>query len=69
MDLSTYDLFKSTTIDILDLFEELLNFKNITIPSDDREGLPEEARLYGSDYYEMEDLVYCMLKDRFKKRV
>ena len=36
-------------IRIRDEFEDLLDEKNITIPSADREGVPEEARLYGEE--------------------
>lgn len=34
---------------IRDEFEDLLDEKNITIPSSDREGVPGEARLYGEE--------------------
>jgi hypothetical protein len=36
-------------IRIRDEFEDLLDEKNITIPSADREGVPGEARLYGEE--------------------
>lgn len=39
--------------EICDIFEELLEEKDITIPSEDREG-EEEARLYGCEYYNTE---------------
>lgn len=44
-------------IDILAEFEELLNEHNIKIPSEDREGNEEEACLYGSEYYQLEDSI------------
>jgi len=47
---------------IIDKFEELLSQKRIQIPSQDREGKPEEACLYGSEYYELEDGVNDILK-------
>ena len=37
-------------IRILDEFEKLLDEKNVTIPSSDREGRDEGARLYGAEY-------------------
>lgn len=42
---------------ILDLFEEMLSDKNIMIPDDDREGGEDEACLYGSTYYDLEDRI------------
>ena len=36
--------------DMLDLVEELLDEKDITIPSDDREGGEDEARLFGMEH-------------------
>ncbi|MBN2562215.1 MAG: hypothetical protein JXQ75_14925, partial [Phycisphaerae bacterium] len=34
------------------------------VPSDDREGRDEEACLYGSEYYELEDAVVGVLRGR-----
>lgn len=42
--------------------ENMLDHYSIAIPSGDREGLPEEARLYGSEYYNMEDAFVRILK-------
>ena len=53
---------------ILDLFEDLLDEKEIDIPSDDREGDESEARIYGSEYYDLEDKVNTLL-DGFKDNV
>jgi len=53
---------KKTAIAIIELFEELLNKKDITIPSDDREEDKNEARLYGSEYYKLEDDIIKLLK-------
>ena len=47
---------------ILDLFEDLLDEKGIDIPSDSREGDEAEARLYGEEYFELEDKVIGLLK-------
>ncbi len=46
-------------IRIPDEFGELLNEKNVTIPSSDREG--REARLYGSECYSLEDAITNIL--------
>ena len=42
-------------------FEELLERHDITIPSKDREGREEEARIYGDAYYELEDRIVEIL--------
>lgn len=42
-------------IAILDLFEDLLDEKDINIPSEDRVGEEGEARLYGTEYFQLED--------------
>jgi hypothetical protein len=55
-------------IRILDEFEELLDEKNVTIPSSDREGREEEARLYGSEYYTLEDAISEILVEETKGR-
>jgi hypothetical protein len=55
---------RELAVEILDEFEELLDSKDITIPSKDREGSPDEARLYGSEYYALEDAVVNILKRR-----
>lgn len=46
---------RKVAIRILDEFEELLGRKGIKIPSEDREGREEEANLYGTEYYYLED--------------
>jgi predicted HTH domain antitoxin len=50
-------------IRILDEFEELLAEKGIRIPSSDREGRSEEACLYGSEYYRLEDAITAILQE------
>jgi len=56
-------------IEILDEFEELLAEKGIKIPSDDRETDNEnEACLYGTEYYNLEDGITDILKQEFRKR-
>ena len=54
---------KEYTYSILDLFENLLDEKDINIPSDDREGDESEARIYGSEYYDMENKVNTLLEN------
>ena len=56
---------REIAIEIIKEFEELLGRKGIQIPSQDREGNPEEACLYGSEYYELEDGVTDILKKHF----
>lgn len=46
---------------ILQDVEELLDEKDITIPSSDREGREEEARIYGTEYYLLEDAITGIL--------
>ena len=53
---------------VLDEFEELLDGKNVTIPSSDREGREEEARLYGSEYYNLEDAITAILVEETEGR-
>lgn len=55
------DRKREYAIAILDLFEDLLDEKGIDIPSDDREGDECEARIYRTEYYELEDAVYELL--------
>jgi hypothetical protein len=56
---------RQLAIEILDEFEELLEAKGIKIPSHDREGREEEACLYCTEYYELEDAVVGVL-DRLR---
>lgn len=53
---------------ILDLFEDLLDEKEIDIPSDDREGNEGEARLYGIEYFDLEDKIVSLLKS-FREKI
>lgn len=52
---------------IIDDFEGLLDSKNISIPTDEREGEPEEARIYGKAYYDLEDVITNRLVEAEKK--
>lgn len=49
-------------IRILELFEDVLEAKDITIPDEDRTGDETEARLYGMTYANLEDRIVALLK-------
>lgn len=51
------------SVDICELFEDLLEEHDISIPDEDREGRPEEARLYGTTYADLEYKVLDILND------
>ena len=51
------------SVDICELFEDLLEEHDITIPDEDREGRPEEARLYGTTYADLEYKVLNILNE------
>ena len=55
---------RETAIEILAEFEELLDKEGIKIPSEDRTGEKEEACLYGVEYYELEDSITEILKEK-----
>jgi hypothetical protein len=59
---------RRVAIDILDEFEEMLVRKGIMIPSEDREGREEEACIYGTEYYELEDAITDILIDETRPR-
>ena len=54
-------------IKILSEFEEMLDRKDVTIPDSHRIGDPDEARLYGETYYEMEDKIIDILSEAIEK--
>ena len=54
--------------EIIECFEELLDEKDISIPSEDREGDYEEARIYGSEYYELEERILYLL-DKYEEDI
>lgn len=58
---------KQYGVKICDIFESLLDEHDITIPSDDREGDENEARLYGKEYYDTEDSINSVLTDLANK--
>ena len=49
------------SVEIVELFEELLEKHDITIPDEDRTGDESEARLYGFTYWDLEDEVVSVL--------
>lgn len=51
-----------TADDIIDIFEELLNRLDITIPDKWREGEEDEARIFGDTYYELESKIVEKLR-------
>lgn len=52
---------REIAIRIRDEFEDLLDEKNIIIPSADREGDPNEARLYGEENARIEEAIVDLL--------
>jgi len=52
---------REIAIRIRDEFEDLLDEKNITVPSADREGVPGEARLYGEENSRLEEAIVRVL--------
>ena len=49
------------SVEIVELFEDLLDKHDITIPDEDRTGDEGEARLYGMTYSNLEDEVLHIL--------
>ena len=54
---------RGIAIMILDIFEDMLAEKGIEIPDVEREGNEDEACLYGSTYYDLEDQITELLCD------
>lgn len=50
-------------INIIDIFENLLDQHNIQIPDDDRCGDEEEAPIYGCTYFNLESEIAQILID------
>ncbi|MBN2489127.1 MAG: hypothetical protein JXA98_08870 [Methanosarcinaceae archaeon] len=50
---------------IIDVFEETLEEKNTTIQSNDRTGDPDEARLFGTEYYTVYDEIEAIIRTKF----
>ncbi len=56
------------TSKILDTIEEILEKHDITIPDKNREGDPDEARIYGSVYNELQEKIEKILVEELKER-
>lgn len=54
--------FRDTAAAIIDLFEDILDENNITIPDEYRQGDPDEARIYGDTYYALENSIEIILE-------
>lgn len=52
----------NTADDIIDIFEELLDRLDITLPDKWREGEEDEARIFGDTYYELENRIVERLR-------
>lgn len=52
---------RKLAIDIINLFENVLNEHNIKLPDNDRTGDSTEASIFGSTYYEIEDSIENLL--------
>lgn len=52
---------RALAIEILDIFENMLDEKGIMIPDEDRTGDEGEACLYGMTYGNLEDEIYELL--------
>ena len=52
----------NTADDIIDIFEEILDRLNITLPDKWREGEEDEARIFGDTYYELENKIIERLR-------
>lgn len=65
---------QSTAWAILDLFENLLDGKDITIPCSDQSEQAQreddnDARIYGSEYFDLENSICNLLEKEGKKNV
>ena len=56
----------NTAADIIDIFEELLDRLDITLPDKWREGEEDEARIFGDTYYELENKIVERLRKEEK---
>ena len=58
---------RGVAIRILDVFEEMLESKGISIPDEDRKGEESEACLYGMTYAELENTIEELLRAYYPK--
>lgn len=61
------DKNRKVAIKIIESFENLLEKYNLKIPSEDREEDPEEANIFGTNYYDLEDEIVTILEEHFGK--
>ena len=64
--MDTTNNLTNTADDIIDIFEELLDRLDITLPDEWREGEEDEARIFGDTYYELENQIVERLKKEGK---
>lgn len=60
--MNTNENLTNTADDIIDIFEELLDKLNITLPDKWRSGEEDEARIFGDTYYELENKIVERLR-------
>lgn len=53
---------RSIAATIIDLFEDLLEKNNVTLPDIYRMGDPDESRIFGDTYYALEDSIVRILE-------
>ena len=58
---------RELAIEIINEFEELLNKYEIKIPDEERKGSEEESKIFGTNYWALEDKVTEMIKNHFDK--
>ena len=56
---------RGVAIRILDIFEEMLENKGISIPDEDRTGDESESCLYGMTYANLEDEIVTLLEQYY----
>lgn len=55
---------REITIEILNEFEEILSKNNMQIPNREREGNEDEACIYGTTYYDLENTILEILNNK-----
>lgn len=60
--MNTNDNLTNTADDIIDIFEELLDRLDVTLPDEWRQGEEDEARIFGDTYYELESKIVERLR-------
>ena len=59
---------RKLAIDVIEIFEDFLDERNISIPSEDRElkNIETEACIFGTEYYWLEDTLADLFKGKLK---